>query len=174
VLQPGLRHPSAPLVRTFFIFIHALSPCYFYPPLTAGISAQAIHATEWLHGDLGTVRPGDVVLVLSHSGATAEACSAAAAVSAAGATAIAVTGKQSSALGNACTLSLVYNGADVKGASLALYALMAEPLGLVPTASVVAQEALCNALLATIVARRGMTRQQFVQYHPGGSIGAAR
>ena len=104
--------------------------------------------------------PGDAVLAFSHSGATGEVVGAAAALRARGARVVAVTADAASPLAR---------GSD----AVLLAAASGELLGSVPSRSIVAQEAVVNALMAAAVARFGVTAAAFKLNHPGGAIGAA-
>ncbi|MGH3727979.1 MAG: SIS domain-containing protein, partial [Micromonosporaceae bacterium] len=66
---------------------------------STGTPAAFVHAGEALHGDSGMVTPGDVLLVISASGETAEACQFAQLVSHRGITVIALVGRRDSTLG---------------------------------------------------------------------------
>ena len=115
-------------------------------------------AAEWAHGDLGALAPGDLVLAFSHSGRTPEVLGLLEAWKQRGARVIAVTGSPASPLALAADVVL---GAAAAG----------ELLGAVPTRSVVAQEAVVNALLSACVADKRITARHFKANHPGGAIG---
>ena len=136
---------------------------------STGTPAHFVHAAEWAHGDLGSARPGDVALFFSHSGGTAECVGAARALAARGGVAVAAivgdgAGGDASALGAASDVCVAYPLDAGR---------FAEPLGLVPTSSVVLQEVVANALVSALVARRGFGREAFARNHPGGAIGKA-
>ena len=115
-------------------------------------------AAEWAHGDLGCIAPGDVVLAFSHSGRTPEVLGALEACKERGARVIAITGSRDGPLALAADVVLEAAAAG-------------ELLGAVPTRSVVAQEAVVNALLSACVADRRITARHFKANHPGGAIG---
>jgi sugar/nucleoside kinase (ribokinase family)/D-arabinose 5-phosphate isomerase GutQ len=130
-----------------------------------GYRACFTAAGEWAHGDLGGVSQGDVVLAFSHSGRTGEVMGVVGElVGRRGATLIAVTGDAASPLAAAASHVLVAGVGGGEG----------ELLGAVPTRSVVAQEALVNALLAACVQAEGVTHSAFKANHPGGAIGGSR
>lgn len=110
-----------------------------------GIPASYVHAAEWAHGDLGSLRAGDALVAISHSGRTAECIAACQYAAARGALALAIVGAPSdSALARAARHTLRYR----------LPTSAPEPLGGVPTSSIIAQEALVNAIVRILIARR--------------------
>ena len=126
-----------------------------------GLRAAFVHGAEWAHGDLGGAGPGDAALLFSHSGKTAELVDAAARLRARGVAVFAVTGDSASALARAAAAG--HLPAPAAG----------ELLGAVPTRSIVAQEAVANAVLSAVVAETALSREAFRENHPGGAIGAA-
>ena len=127
---------------------------------STGTPAIFLHAADAIHGDLGMVRPEDVVLCLSKSGETAE---------------IKVLVPMLKQLGSAL-IALVSQRASYLAAHAdrVLYLPVpreADPNDLAPTASTAAQMAMGDALATTLLALRGFTPQDFAQYHPGGSLG---
>ena len=129
---------------------------------SVGVRAGFVHGAEWAHGDLGGAGAGDVALLFSHSGGTAELVAAAQRLRARGAHVFAVTGCDgSSALARAAQHHLPAPARDdVRGAA-------------VPARSIVAQEAVANALVSAAAEALTLTRETFVTNHPGGSIGSA-
>ncbi len=127
---------------------------------STGTPAYFVHAAEAVHGDLGMICPGDVVLVLSNSGETAEVLALLPALVRSGVSLIALTGRPGSTLGRASEVNLV-TGVTAE----------ADPLGLAPTTSTTAALALGDALAVTLSVARGFTREDFALYHPGGSLG---
>jgi arabinose-5-phosphate isomerase len=125
-----------------------------------GVRASFVHGSEWHHGDLGTLRRGDVLISFSHSGRTAELVDVVSRAGAAGVRAYAVTGDAGSPLALA---GVGHVAAPAAG----------ELLGRVPTRSVVVQEAAANAVLSAVVAALQLTPEAFKANHPGGAIGAA-
>lgn len=120
-----------------------------------------LQGSEWAHGDLGTVRRGDVLVAFSHSGGTVEMVGAAHWFKARQAHVLAVTGKA--------------DGSSLSQAAEAHLLALApqELLGLVPTRSIVAQEMVVNALLTAVSQATGLTVGGFRENHPGGSIGSS-
>jgi arabinose-5-phosphate isomerase len=127
---------------------------------STGTPSIALHPTEAMHGDLGRIRPDDVVLVLSNSGETDELKGLLPHVRRIGAPIIAVTGGNGSALARLADCVLDIGKVDE-----------ACPLGLAPTASTSAMMALGDALAMVVLAERGFSREDYARYHPGGSLG---
>jgi arabinose-5-phosphate isomerase len=126
-----------------------------------GIRASFVHGSEWHHGDLGVAGAGDVVVLLSHSGRTAELVDVGARLTSKGVHVFAITGNADSPL------------AGVASSGYLLAASGPELLGTIPTRSIVAQEAVANAVVSAVAASLGLTIEQFKHNHPGGAIGAA-
>jgi arabinose-5-phosphate isomerase len=127
---------------------------------STGTPSIALHPTEAMHGDLGRIRPDDVVLVLSNSGETDELKGLLPHVRRIGAPIIAMTGGNGSALARLADCVLDIGRVDE-----------ACPLGLAPTASTSAMMALGDALAMVVLAERGFSREDYARYHPGGSLG---
>ncbi|MCE9589836.1 MAG: KpsF/GutQ family sugar-phosphate isomerase [Planctomycetes bacterium] len=125
-----------------------------------GTPSHFLHPTEAMHGDLGRIRAADVVLALSHSGATEEVVSLATILRQDGVPVIAITGKRESDLSRLSSVTL-YIG-DITEAC---------PLNLAPTASTTAMLALGDALALTVSRRRDFTVEDFKRVHPGGGLG---
>ncbi len=127
---------------------------------STGTSAVFLHAGEALHGDLGVVRPEDVLILISHSGESDEMVRLLPAVAAIGPAVIAFTGAPGSRLGKAADLVLDC-GVERE----------ADPLNLAPTASAIAAQALGDALAIVVAAHKKLTPEQFALSHPGGALG---
>lgn len=125
---------------------------------SVGVPAHFVHGSEWVHGDFGSIVSGDCVVAISHSGNTKELCDLEPFVKERGATFSALVGSASCGLGALADPVVVVPAAR-------------EILGLVPSRSIVAQEACVNAILSEIVHRRGFHVSDFGRNHPGGSIG---
>ena len=119
-----------------------------------------LHPVEALHGDLGRLRRGDVVIALSHSGATAELIRLLDHIKARGAQLIALTGTGDSPLARNADITISYG--QVREAC---------PLGLAPTVSTSCMLALGDALAMTVMAMRDLTPEDFAAFHPGGALG---
>jgi len=127
---------------------------------STGTPATFLHATEALHGSLGQVVPGDVVIAISNSGSTSECLFAAEAIRAYGGRLIAVTGGLASPLSDLAEVTL---DAGVKQEG--------GPLGLAPRASVAAEVLVLAALGAVLQERRGLDQKAYASRHPAGALG---
>ena len=127
---------------------------------STGTPATFMHPAEAIHGDLGVVRDGDVVLALSHSGETEELLRLLESIKRIGACLIAMTGSPGSTLARAADVILDCGIAEE-----------ACPMNLVPTASTTAALALGDALAMTLLVRKGFREEDFASLHPGGKLG---
>jgi arabinose-5-phosphate isomerase len=126
---------------------------------STGVTAIFIHPAEALHGDLGSIQDGDVCLLFSKSGTTSELVGILPYLKGRNPI-IAITGNPS---------GLIARQADaVLDASVEQEAC---PINLLPTASTTVALALGDALMSIFAEQRGLTKQSFAAYHPGGSIG---
>ncbi|KAA0253811.1 KpsF/GutQ family sugar-phosphate isomerase [Acidobacteria bacterium ACD] len=126
---------------------------------STGTAAFFLHPSEALHGDLGMILPGDVVLALSHSGETEEVVALLPHVRRRGASLVALTRPGSTLARNA----------DVTVPT----AISEEacPLNLAPTASTTAQLAMGDALAMALSVDKGFRPEDFAALHPGGKLG---
>lgn len=127
---------------------------------STGIPTSFLHATETLHGSLGQIVPGDVVIAISNSGTTSECLLAARAVLDYGGRLIGVTGGLASPLAELADVTLDAGVKEEGG-----------PLGLAPRASVAAEILVLAALGAVLQERRGLDRQGYAARHPAGALG---
>ncbi len=127
---------------------------------STGTHALVISAAEAAHGDLGMMKHGDVVIALSHSGASDEVVRILPIIKDIGARLIAMTSKPESPLAKAAEVVLL-TGVTKE----------ADPRGLAPTSSAVAMLALGDALAIAVSVARGFTAQDFLRFHPGGALG---
>ncbi|HEV3338702.1 MAG TPA: KpsF/GutQ family sugar-phosphate isomerase [Pirellulales bacterium] len=127
---------------------------------STGTRSIFLHPTEAMHGDLGRVHEDDVALVLSQSGETEEVVRLLPSLTALGVPIIAMTGRESSTLGRAATVTLELG--PLKEAC---------PLGLAPSTSTTAMLALGDALSLVISRMLCFGHQDFARVHPGGSLG---
>ncbi len=135
---------------------------------STGSPALYLHPVEALHGDLGMVVRGDVVLALSSSGETEEMLALLATIKRLQVPLISMTGDEiSAAVGGA--RSTLASAADV--ALDCSVAQEACSLGLAPTASTTTMLALGDALAVTLSERRGFKEEDFANLHPGGKLG---
>ena len=129
---------------------------------STGSTAVVLNSLNALHGDLGIVAEGDVVLALSYSGETQELLSVLPAFVRLGSPIIAVTGDKTSSLAKCASAVL-----DVSVSQEAC------PLNLAPTSSTTAMLILGDALAMVLLESRGFRKEDFAKYHPGGSLGRA-
>jgi arabinose-5-phosphate isomerase len=127
---------------------------------STGTPSFFMHPTEAIHGDLGMLVKGDVVLAISNSGETEELVRILPNVKRRGTEIVAITGNPVSTL--------------ARGADHHLSAAISHeacPLGLAPTASTTATLALGDALAMALLVRRGFKEEDFAFLHPGGKLG---
>jgi arabinose-5-phosphate isomerase len=127
---------------------------------STGTPAFFLHPAEASHGDLGMVAKGDVVLVISYSGETAELLTILPLFKRMGAPLIAMTGNPASTLAREADAHL-----DISVPAEAC------PLNLAPTASTTATLAMGDALAVARLKHRGFTEADFARSHPGGALG---
>ncbi len=144
---------------------------------STGTPALFLHPVEAVHGDLGMVVPGDVVIALSYSGETEEILRLLATIKRLRVPLISMTGDAMT--GDAMTGDSLCNGATklstlASAAEVGLDCSIAKEacsLGLAPTASTTTMLALGDALAVTISERRGFKEEDFADLHPGGKLG---
>lgn len=127
---------------------------------STGTPALFLHPAEALHGDLGMLVRGDVVVALSQSGETRELLELLGPIKRLGIATIALTGASGSMLARAAEVHL-----DVGVSAEAC------PLGLAPTASTTAALAMGDALALAVAEQRGFSPRDFADLHPGGTLG---
>ncbi len=148
---------------------------------STGTPALYLHPVEALHGDLGMVVRGDVVLALSASGETDEILALLGTIKRLQVPLITMTGDEISGFKEG-TRSLDFARDDNKrkvstlasAADVALDCSVAQEacsLGLAPTASTTTMLALGDALAVTLSERRGFKEEDFANLHPGGKLG---
>ncbi len=127
---------------------------------STGTPSFFLHPAEAIHGDLGMIVRGDVVLAASYSGETEELVRLLPSIKRIGAEIVGITGHPNSSL--------------AKGADYHLSAAISKeacPLGLAPTASTTATLALGDALAMALLLRKGFKEEDFAFLHPGGKLG---
>jgi arabinose-5-phosphate isomerase len=134
---------------------------------STGTPALYLHPVEALHGDLGMIVRGDVVLALSASGETEEILALLATIKRLQVPLITMTGDEISS--GASGRSTLASAADV--ALDCSVAQEACSLGLAPTASTTTMLALGDALAVALSERRGFKEEDFANLHPGGKLG---
>jgi arabinose-5-phosphate isomerase len=127
---------------------------------STGTPAFFLHPAEAIHGDMGMITAGDVVIALSNSGETTELLTMLPLLKRLDVALIALTGNGVSTLSRYATVTL--------DASVPAEAC---PLNLAPTASTTAALALGDALAIAVLEARGFTEEDFARSHPGGSLG---
>ncbi len=127
---------------------------------STGTPAFFLHPAEGIHGDLGMIMAGDVVIAISNSGETEEMLKILPSIKRLGAHLIAMSGNAVSNLARASDVFL-----DVSVSEEAC------PLGLAPTASTTATLAMGDALAVALLVERGFKAEDFAIFHPGGSLG---
>lgn len=129
---------------------------------STGTPAYFLHGTECVHGSAGQVAKGDVVIVISNSGETAEMKAAVATLKNNSARLIGVSGSRHSWLAKECQ-EFLFAGVEREGS----------PFELEPRASVLAQIYVLAALSIELQARKNIMQDEFLAWHPAGSIGCA-
>ena len=127
---------------------------------STGTPSLFLHPVEAFHGDLGVVTADDIVLAVSSSGETEEVLSLIPQLKRLGAFVISITDQRASSLGKRSDLVLEL-----------LVDQEADPLGVAPMSSTTAMLAMGDALAAAVSEARGLTREQFAIFHPGGHLG---
>lgn len=127
---------------------------------STGTPALFLHPAEGIHGDLGMIMKGDVVIAISNSGETEELLRILPVVKRLGAHLIGMSGNRTSTLARS---SDVFLDVSVKEEAC--------PLGLAPTASTTATLAMGDALAVSLLVQRGFRAEDFAIFHPGGSLG---
>jgi len=127
---------------------------------STGSPAVVLNSLNALHGDLGVVADGDVILALSYSGETEEIISLVPALRRFDVKMIALTGNPASFLAANSDIHL-----DVQVSQEAC------PLNLAPTSSSTAMLVLGDALAMVLLEARGFQKEDFARFHPGGRLG---
>jgi len=127
---------------------------------STGTPAMFVHPGEASHGDLGMIKPVDVVIAISNSGESDELNAILPLLKRLGAPLVALTGNAQSTLARYASVFL--NTSVDKEAC---------PLNLAPTASTTAQLALGDALAVALLDARGFKAEDFARSHPGGALG---
>jgi arabinose-5-phosphate isomerase len=128
---------------------------------STGTPSAFVHPAEASHGDLGMVMPGDLTILISNSGETAELRDMVAHVARFAIPMVAISGRADSTLMQAADYRLVLPQAPE-----------ACVIGMAPTPSTTLTLALGDALAVATMERRGFLPEQFRTFHPGGKLGA--
>ena len=129
---------------------------------STGSTAVVLNSEDALHGDLGIINDGDVVLALSYSGESEELLNLLPALKRFSVKIISLTGNTKSSLARHSDLSL-----NVKVPKEAC------PFNLAPTSSTTAMLVLGDALAMAVLQARGFRQKDFAKFHPSGAIGRA-
>src|SRR5437879_2778651 len=129
---------------------------------STGSTAVLLHSVDALHGDLGIVSDGDIILALSYSGESEEMVNLIPALKRFSVKIICLTGTPKSSV--ARYSDVVVNVRVAKEAC---------PFNLAPTSSTTAMLVMGDALAMTVLQARGLKKQDFARHHPGGAIGRA-
>ncbi len=127
---------------------------------STGKPALFLHPAEAVHGDLGMLARGDLVLALSQSGETEEIVRLLATIKRLEITLVAMTGEMQSTLAQAADVALDCSVAKEAGS-----------LGLAPSASTTTMLALGDALALSLAEKCGFREEDFANLHPGGKLG---
>lgn len=126
---------------------------------STGTPALFVHPADSLHGDLGMLQRGDVLVVVSNSGETEELLKIIPWVKRLDIPLVAITGDAASTIARLSDVALVVNVEE------------ACPYNVVPTSSTTATLALGDALAIAVMERRAFKVEDFASLHPGGSLG---
>ncbi len=127
---------------------------------STGSPAVVLNSLDALHGDLGVIADGDIVLALSYSGETEELLRILPAIARFQVQVIALCGDAKSTLAQNCDVFLDVNVEQE-----------ACPLNLAPTSSTTVMLALGDALAMVLLEARGFQKEDFAKFHPGGMVG---
>ena len=127
---------------------------------STGTPAYFLHPAEAVHGDLGLVATGDVILALSNSGETSELLALLEHLKRLTTPIVLLTGSPQSTLARQCDVVL-----DVSVAEEAC------PMNLAPTTSTTAVLAMGDALAMVLLDRKGLTPEDYAALHPKGALG---
>ena len=127
---------------------------------STGTPAIYVHAGEALHGDIGIVSPGDIIMAIGKSGENAELYTLLQFVRKIGATIIAITGSPQSRMAKAADVILELT-----------IPREACPLNLAPTSSTTATLVLGDAIAVALMKLKKVSTAEFARRHPGGQLG---
>lgn len=128
---------------------------------STGTPSHFLHPAEAVHGDLGRLRKNDVVIVLSYGGETGEVTRLINLVKQLEVKLIAITGRQDSTLSRHSDVVLCLGQLSE-----------ACPLGIAPSVSTACMLAVGDALAFTVMKARNFSVEDYVRFHPAGSLGA--
>ncbi|MFN4767398.1 MAG: SIS domain-containing protein [Ignavibacteria bacterium] len=125
-----------------------------------GKKSMFLHPIEALHGDIGIISSGDVVMLFSNSGNTEEVVSIIPYIKTRCKAMIGIIGNVNSAIGTSCDIVI---DASIEKESC--------PLNTVPSSSLLVTTAVTNALIAAITVSSRITKDIFATFHPAGQLG---
>jgi len=129
---------------------------------STGSTAVVLNSVDALHGDVGIVNDGDVILALSYSGESEELLNLLPALKRFSVAILSLTGNLKSSLARHSDVSL---GVKVPREAC--------PFNLAPTSSTTAMLVMGDALAMAVLQARGFQQKDFARYHPSGAIGRA-
>lgn len=127
---------------------------------STGTPSHFLNPAEGVHGDVGSIRTGDLVVILSDSGETEEILRMLSILKKLNHPVISISATRNNSLAKFANVSLAYG--KVREAC---------PLGLAPSASTTAMLALGDALFLCVMKLRKFTSDDFAIYHPAGQLG---
>jgi len=129
---------------------------------STGSTAVVLNSQNAIHGDLGLISDGDVVLALSYSGETNELIELIPFIKRFNVKMVSITGKKDSSLAKYSDVTL-HTPIEREAC----------PLNLAPTSSSTSALVMGDALAMVLLEARGFTEKDFAKFHPGGSLGRA-
>ena len=127
---------------------------------SVGLPSTFLHPTEAMHGDLGIISPGDLVIAFSNSGETDELVQVVPLLKAREFPIIAITSNHKSTLSRMATYTIAYGKHKEAGLQ-----------GLPPSTTTTIMAAVGDALALVAARLRGFTPDLFARFHPGGNLG---
>jgi arabinose-5-phosphate isomerase len=125
-----------------------------------GIPSIFLHPGEAVHGDLGMVTNKDIMIAISNSGETEEIIRIIPIIKKIGAKIITITSSKNSTLG-------LYSDVTIETGEIQ----EADSFGIIPSSSTTCTLVLGDAIALTLMAIKGIQKEDFAFYHPGGSLG---
>ncbi len=125
-----------------------------------GVPSIFLHPGEAVHGDLGVLSNQDILLIISNSGETEEIIRIIPIVKKIGARIVSITSSKNSTIG-------LYSDLIIETGQIE----EADPFGIIPSSSTTCALVIGDAIALTIMALKGIQRQDFAFYHPGGNLG---
>lgn len=127
---------------------------------STGTAALFLHPAESSHGDLGVIGSDDSVIIISNGGDSPELKDLISYVARKSLPMVAMTGNMQSSLAQSATAAINIQVSEE-----------ACPLGLAPTSSSTATLAMGDALSMAVLLKKGFRKEDFAEFHPGGSLG---